>query len=238
MTISKSFAKRSSLLTMMGFTCLLGLRSPVSAAPPQAVTIPCPPNKITMPPGQSDLFRAKGDASTWEFKIEPAAGVTITEQDWTYPGEGGADPDWGTWAGGDGTNSLSWSSPDKAGSFTVKVKAKRRCAGAGGGGAVDEDFEVEWSGDVIEVESVEWMPINSPLDGNPNASGGQRIFPDRNSPIDMIVRNTVRVRAKISKAKAGIPVYFRLFDVDDPSTNNAPVDANGANGGDNRGTGT
>ncbi len=72
--------------------------------------------------------------------------------------------------------------------------------------------------------------------GTPAFGGGDRFFPDaatyatRNTS-----RNIVRVRATIAPARAGVPVHFRSFDVDDPSADNT-IDPNGANGRDNRGT--
>ena len=91
---------------------------------------------------------------------------------------------------------------------------------------------------ILKVPSltVEWVEINSPLDDNPNTGGGKRIFPDKTSPTDSTRRNTVRVKATVTPAVSGVTLYFQSFDVDDPSTNGAPVDANGTNGGDNRGT--
>jgi len=43
--------------------------------------------------------------------------------------------------------------------------------------------------------SVALLAINSPLDANPNAGGGLRIFPDKQTPEDTVARNTVRVKA-------------------------------------------
>jgi len=94
---------------------------------------------------------------------------------------------------------------------------------------------------VLKVESVEWetYPGNDALDTCPN-NGGKRILPDKQNPTDSsaAVRKKVRVKAKITPAVAGQTVYFRVFDVDDPSSSTSPVDSNdgsGATGADNRG---
>jgi hypothetical protein len=85
-----------------------------------------------------------------------------------------------------------------------------------------------------QVTSVDWVQIDGPLDNNPSIGAGSRIFPDKPTAPGA-VRSKVRVRAT-SNVGAGKTVYFKSFDVDDPSTDAAPVDANGAAGNDNRGT--
>lgn len=77
------------------------------------------------------------------------------------------------------------------------------------------------------------------IDANPNPGGGLRIFPDDKIPDDPIDRRKIRVKAQFNESKAGVRIYFRTFDADDPSTNAAPVDTNdtaGNAGGDNNGT--
>lgn len=88
---------------------------------------------------------------------------------------------------------------------------------------------------VGNVASLLLEAIDSPLDNNPNAGGGQRIFPDKQTAVDTVNRRRVRVRATLSSPSPNVPIFFRSFDVDDPSSNAGPVDANGANGNDNRG---
>ena len=96
---------------------------------------------------------------------------------------------------------------------------------------------------VPKVEAVEWKTYegNTALDACPR-NGGKRIFPDKQTPTDnnAAVRKKVTARAKIAPALANQTVYFRAFDVDDPSSEEAPVDGNdtsGPAGADNRGTG-
>lgn len=84
------------------------------------------------------------------------------------------------------------------------------------------------------ISSVEWVLLNSALDENPNALGGQRIFPDKQSPTDTVDRKKVRVKAT-TQLGSNKTVYFRAFDVDDPSTDFSPVDINSIAGNDNRG---
>lgn len=86
------------------------------------------------------------------------------------------------------------------------------------------------------VESVVFEEIDSSLDSNPNTGGGLRIFPDKQSPTDTINRRKVRVKATLTRPIAGVPVFFRSFDVDDPSSDTSPTDPNGPDGDDNNGT--
>ncbi len=88
---------------------------------------------------------------------------------------------------------------------------------------------------VGNVASLLLEAIDSPLDNNPNAGGGQRIFPDKQTADDTVNRRRVRVRATLSSPSSDVPIFFRLFDVDDPS-NSSAIDPNGADGDDNRGT--
>lgn len=90
---------------------------------------------------------------------------------------------------------------------------------------------------IVKVASVQLEAINSPLSNNPGAGGGQRIFADQDSPADTSERRTVRVKATITPAMANVKVFFRVFDLDDPSTD-ADIDSNGATGDDNRADGT
>jgi hypothetical protein len=75
------------------------------------------------------------------------------------------------------------------------------------------------------VESVTFETINSPVtpDNPAFLGGGSRIFPDKQNPADTTDRRTVRVRARLAPSGGsplytqGAPVYFKNFDVDDPS---------------------
>ena len=88
---------------------------------------------------------------------------------------------------------------------------------------------------VGNVASLLLEAIDSTLDENPNAGGGQRIFPDKQTADDTVNRRRVRVRATLSSPAPGVPIFFRTFDVDDPSSDAVPVDPNAADGNDNRG---
>lgn len=90
------------------------------------------------------------------------------------------------------------------------------------------------------LSTVEFEPINSLLDLNPKygaypLTDGLRIFPDKTTPTDPIDRTKVRVKATVFPAQAGQKIYFKTYDMDDPSFDVAPVDDNGNLGNDNRG---
>lgn len=82
------------------------------------------------------------------------------------------------------------------------------------------------------VQSVSFETINSPVTAISGDSN--RIFPDRDNPGDQRNMRIVRVRAQLAQAVQGIPVYFRNFDVDDPSSDSI-IDPNGNTGNDNNG---
>lgn len=76
--------------------------------------------------------------------------------------------------------------------------------------------------------------IESFLDINPDwAGGGKRIFPDHKMPEDQFDRRTVRVKVHTSMPDKTM-VYFKAFDVDDPTDDESPVDRTGPKGNDNR----
>ncbi|HYC63036.1 MAG TPA: chitobiase/beta-hexosaminidase C-terminal domain-containing protein [Thermoanaerobaculia bacterium] len=70
---------------------------------------------------------------------------------------------------------------------------------------------------VPTLSSVKFTAIDSPLTTNPNAGGGQRMFAEARSAKDTVDRRMVRVVARVKNAGKGVPVYFRVFDPDDPS---------------------
>jgi hypothetical protein len=61
-----------------------------------------------------------------------------------------------------------------------------------------------------------------------------RVFPEKEVPSGM-KRDDIYVVAKISPAASGTSIYWDSLDIDDPSSDAAPVDPNGATGNDNRG---
>ena len=94
-----------------------------------------------------------------------------------------------------------------------------------------------------KIESVTYGQVDTtdlPIDANPNAGGGLRIFPDDKVPDDPVDRRKIRVKAQYNRAVSGVRVYFRSFDVDDPSADVVPIDGNDAPGSkswnDNNGT--
>ena len=79
---------------------------------------------------------------------------------------------------------------------------------------------------------------NLPLDTCPN-NGGKRIFPGKKTLDDDLPerRRKVWVTAKMTRPISGVPVYFKSWDVDEPGTDEQPIDTNGNDsGGDNRGS--
>ena len=88
--------------------------------------------------------------------------------------------------------------------------------------------------------TVAWQTsYDGQLDGNPNPGGGLRMFPDAAEPGGN-PRQVVRVKATVGdlapgEKRDGHMVYFKSFDVDDPSANTGPIDDEGQTQ-DNRGT--
>lgn len=78
---------------------------------------------------------------------------------------------------------------------------------------------------VVTVVAVNIQAIDSPLDNNPNAAGGRRIFPDKTMPVDPPDRRKIRIQAQFGGPVAGVRIYFSNFDLDDPSANTAPIDS-------------
>jgi hypothetical protein len=106
-------------------------------------------------------------------------------------------------------------------------------------GSLDVLCNVPLSGNGVpcpKITALEFVAQAAQLDANPPPApgGGLRIFPDNDSPSDASDRTKVTVRAITDTPNA--KVYFRAFDVDDPSTDDSPVDSNGLAGNDNRGT--
>lgn len=97
------------------------------------------------------------------------------------------------------------------------------------------------------VGSVVFEELNSSISNNPTGdfgngvvfAGGKRIFADRQFPNDETDRKVVRVKARLLTSGGnptytqGVKVYFKNFDVDDPSSD-AIIDDNGTSGNDNR----
>lgn len=96
-----------------------------------------------------------------------------------------------------------------------------------GGELIDKD-RVEFT--VFDIEEVEWAAVYKPLDLNPGVGAGRRIFASLDQPTpppEPTVpdwENLVRVRAQISPALSGRNVYFKCYDVDDPSSSNPVID--------------
>lgn len=81
--------------------------------------------------------------------------------------------------------------------------------------------------------------LGTNLDACP-VNGGKRVFPGRvhyDLPADDPGNNRVYIYTTLATPKVGVPIYVRIFDVDDPSSSSLPVDPNdaaGPTGNDNR----
>jgi len=103
-----------------------------------------------------------------------------------------------------------------------------------------------WSAKISKVK-LSWKTYdqpgdNEPIDDHPAtpANGGKRIFPGKkeydDSAEDAAKRRYVFAVVEFAEG-ADLPdtMYYRVWDVDDPSSDTAPIDENGAAGGDNLG---
>ena len=78
---------------------------------------------------------------------------------------------------------------------------------------------------VIDVASVRWETNRSPLLSNATlggAGGGVAIYPDLPAATNTEDFSLVKVVVTLQPAMSNITVYLKSFDVDDPSTTNAP----------------
>ena len=117
---------------------------------------------------------------------------------------------------------------------------------AGAAAAYENHDILSWSFAPPRVTRVTYEQIftdDLPIDADPNADpndpnqvSGRRIFPDRKDTEDQIERSWIKVRAKYTTPTAGVRIYFRNFDLDDPSAAGPPVDPNNNAGWDNRGS--
>jgi hypothetical protein len=88
----------------------------------------------------------------------------------------------------------------------------------------------------VEIVSLAWETYesNTPLDSNPHvpagaepaAAPGLRIFPDKQTPTDTAAndRRKVRVSATLSDPLPDVKIWFKWWDVDDPSSDEGPID--------------
>jgi hypothetical protein len=154
--------------------------SPVARAQHNSITVPCS-GPIEAPPGG---LRAASDGNTWEFSLVPGAHTQLYDQHWFFNGIAPTTPNmataWGQLLGGqDGSNSLMWLSPTQGGTYSIKVKAKRRCTltgGGGGGDAFDPNFEISWGVEVAakktwDVGTVISASLTSPVADTKAAPG-------------------------------------------------------------------
>jgi hypothetical protein len=92
--------------------------------------------------------------------------------------------------------------------------------------------------------SVTWEELNSPIDDSPKLDGsgylGKRIFPDKPTPEYSGTRNTLYGRVTLDPPTSGVPLFFKIFDVDDATPasidQGGVIDDNGKVGNDNFGS--
>lgn len=107
-----------------------------------------------------------------------------------------------------------------------------------GGGSTSTSSDCLITPPLPNVTGVTFQTIalnNLPIDANPNIGGGLRLFPDDNTPMENANRQMIQVTAGISEPVAGRMVYFRNFDIDDPSDDTI-IDPMGNAGNDNNGS--
>jgi hypothetical protein len=83
------------------------------------------------------------------------------------------------------------------------------------------------TGNVFEVNEVVWLQLVNPLSGSPAPNPGQRMFAERTSATATpnVSNQMVLAIATLNPAVSNATIYFKAIDVDDPSTNMAPVDS-------------
>lgn len=161
----------------------------------------------------------KGDAVTFQAIPSPA-GSTFRPIDPSWSGTSGA-----TGMGGPATATFSTLSKNTKDYKTVIATVNN------GGGSNTANVIVA---DGVKSIVFEAIDPSSTIDDNPNTGGGKRIFPDKTNPSDTVNRRKVRVKAQTTFG-TGQTIFFKSFDLDDPSSDTAPVDSNGGAGNDNRG---
>jgi hypothetical protein len=244
------------LMRYLPFILLFVMSLPAYALPDYTATIPCPgpkPDSNAVLSPNEPIIKPTGAAI--EFAIQAGAGVNLTVTNWKINDQEIFDANgmtqagayWGNFIPSNGMKTLLWTlSGIKDGDFQLKAVVKRSCGtgvGSVGGNEKLEDMDL-WGGTVVSLESVTWEMIDSPMSANPNLGGGTRMFPDQPSPGENADFKKIRVKVKIKPVKQDVTVYFKSFDVDDPSSESAPIDGNDqrvlgqlmTKGGDNRGT--
>ncbi|GAB4316004.1 MAG: hypothetical protein Kow0059_08350 [Candidatus Sumerlaeia bacterium] len=93
----------------------------------------------------------------------------------------------------------------------------------------------------VRLAALEWAVCREPgIESRLSASvppespapDGMAIYPDKDAPDDDVEHGAVWLRARIQPPRAGVPIFFRVYDVDDPA-DEPEIDPNGDWGGDN-----
>jgi len=136
--------------------------------------------------------------------------------------------------------------PETAAMYPLKSEGNLMKIKVSPSGGEKEKEEWHWSAKIAKVklywETYDQPGDNEPIDAHPAepANGGWRIFPGKKVYNDTAENAAKRryVFAVVEFAEgADLPdkMYYRVWDVDDPSSDTAPIDKNGAEGGDNLG---
>jgi hypothetical protein len=113
--------------------------------------------------------------------------------------------------------------PLPAANYPVVVKATR-------GTAPNQETLASAPYDKLSLVEVNTVKLEGPggvqLQTNPGPGAGKRIFPEASQPGGTTVPDKVNVAATVFPPipDAPVRVFFRSYDVDDPSANQAPVD--------------
>src|SRR5439155_23645948 len=163
----------------------------------------------------------KGDMVTFKAIPSPTAS-TFYAFDPTWSGTSGAT---GT---GDTTTPVPFNTVSRNSHDYKTVVATVQSGGSSTANVIVSDGVQSVTIDKIDAATI--------FNDNPNTGGGKRVFPDKNNPgtSDQVDRRKVRVNALTSFGSKEF-IYFKFFELDDPSTDAAPVDTTGSAGNDNRG---
>ena len=125
--------------------------------------------------------------------------------------------------------------PTASGKFQAKAVDSMLVGAGGSPNSVTMDCQIAVAAaPPCTVGSLVFAAKDSPLDANPNTGGGQRIFAEKKTAAGALL-NVVKVTATTNPVARNQQVFFKSFDVDDPSSDDAPIDPNGKLGNDNRG---
>lgn len=164
--------------------------------------------------------------------LETDSAITIT---WSAVWKGTSTPA-GSFPNGSTGSSVTWIAPCTPGDVTVTATASNANSTKAVDGGASDSIWVRVTDDTITIQDLSWE-VYQDNESLISVGGGKGIFPGRKSPADTgqgggrYIRNLVYIKAKVNTV-CGKTVYFKWFDVDDPS-DSPIIDTNGGNGVDN-----